>query len=266
MLEKENKTLWFGKLVEVMEKLRGPDGCPWDKKQTHKTLKTYLVEECAELLDAIDDDKNEDICEELGDVLMHVVLNAVIAGEKGHFDINEVAKLSAEKMIRRHPHVFSDVTVNGSEDVVDLWEKIKKQEKKCPHKINSLMDGMPRNFPALLRAEKIQKKAASVGFDWETPAQILEKIDEEVHELKEAFTSDKQENIDEEIGDLLFAVVNLVRFRKRASAEELLASANTKFIKRFKYIEQALSQKGKSLEEADIAEMEKLWQEAKKRV
>lgn len=261
--EKKSSTDWVKKLVEVVSVLRGPGGCPWDREQTHKTLKPYLIEECAELMDAVDDNDADSVCEELGDVLMHIIMNSRIASEKGHFDFNEVAKRCVEKMIRRHPHVFGEKKASTSGEVLDIWEDVKKQEKK-KHAV-SVMDGIPRHFPALLRATKVQKKAAKYGFDWNSEEQIIRKIEEELDELKKAHNDRDARAVDEEIGDLLFAVVNLCRFRKSVSAEELLASAVKKFQNRFRYIEEQLALKGKGLEQSSLKEMEKLWEKAKKK-
>ncbi len=247
-------------LVSVMKKLRSEKGCPWDREQTHSTLKKYLVEESAELMDAIDDDDKEGICEELGDLLMHIVFHSQIAAENGHFDFDDVARIITEKMVRRHPHVFSDRKAENSDDVVKLWDDIKKKEKSSR---NSLMDGVPRHLPSLLRAHEIQRKAAKVGFDWSNSQQILEKIDEEIAELKEAVRKGNESEINDEIGDLLFSVVNLARFRKAESAEDIMARTIQKFERRFRYIEEKLSGKGKSPEDSSIDEMEKLWKEAK---
>jgi tetrapyrrole methylase family protein/MazG family protein len=193
---------------------------------------------------------------------MHIVLHSEIADQNGQFDIYDVARVSSEKMIRRHPHVFGEESVNCAEEVVGLWEEIKKKEKKNKAP-SSLMDGIPCHFPALLQARAVQKKAAKCGFDWERQEQIVEKIEEELVELKHALESGDSEHVDEEIGDLLFAVVNLSRFRERATAEELLAAGVNKFKKRFSHIEKRLAESGKSFDDVTIDEMEELWREAK---
>ena len=252
---------WIRKLASVMRKLRGPDGCPWDREQTHKSLKKYLMEECAELLDAVDSGENEDIMEELGDILMHIVLHSTIAEERGVFDLDAVAKSVTEKMIRRHPHVFGTESVSSANEVVDLWEKVKKKEKEGREDL--IMNGIPCHMPALLQAEKVQKKAAKFGFDWENELQIIDKIEEELSELKDALASGDNEHVDEEIGDLLFAIANLSRFRNRASGEELLAASVKKFKNRFTHIEKSVKAAGRKLEESSIGEMEALWQDAK---
>ncbi|OGV59119.1 MAG: nucleoside triphosphate pyrophosphohydrolase [Lentisphaerae bacterium GWF2_52_8] len=264
MSEKSDKKEWLPKLLEVIAVLRSPEGCPWDREQTHSSLKQFLMEECAELMDAIDDDDAECICDELGDLLMHVVLHSRIAEEQGRFDFNEVARMSTEKMLRRHPHVFGDAKASCSGEVVKLWEEVKKEEKEGKgKKAESVMDGIPRQLSSLLHAEKIQRRAAKYGFDWSAPEQIVEKIEEELQELRQAMAEGRDEAVDEEIGDLLFAVVNLSRFRKGPSSEDQLTGTIRKFQKRFRHIERRLAENGRNLEEASIDEMEALWQEAK---
>ncbi len=253
---------WMDELLKVLTKLLSEQGCPWDCEQTHATLKKYLVEECAELLDSIDDNDDTGICEELGDILMHIVFHAKIAEKEGRFSFDDVTKVITEKMVRRHPHVFGEEKVQNVDEVLAIWNSVKAEEKG-DRGFTSILDGIPRHMPALLRARELQKKAAKVGFDWEQPEQVLEKIEEEVHELKTAFASGDEKHIEEEIGDLLFAIVNFSRFRKSIPAEELLAKANKKFIERFQYIEKELKKAGKLLEDASIDEMEKLWKEAK---
>lgn len=248
------------KLEEIMKKLRSPEGCPWDREQTHKSLKKCLMEECAELMDSIDAEDDHEMCEELGDVLMNVVLHSVMAEERGAFTFGDVVDGISEKMIRRHPHVFGEESVRNSTEVLGLWERVKKQEKADR---KSILDGIAYHCPALLQAEKIQKRVSKYGFDWSCEAQIVEKIQEELDELKAALASGDSEHADEELGDLLFAVANLSRFRKRSSGEELLAAANRKFATRFRYIETALAKRGKTLSDSSLPEMEALWEEAK---
>ena len=255
---------WIFTLLDTVATLRGPDGCPWDKEQTHATLKRFLIEECAELLDAIDEDDDEHIREELGDVLLHLVFHADIAAQEQRFTFDDVARAITEKLIRRHPHVFSDAKADNPAEVLEIWKGVKKKEKPPEHD-ESILDRIPRHMPALARADELQKRAAKVGFDWERPEQIIEKIEEELGELKEALRSGDDTKVDEEIGDLLFAAANLARFRKRASSEEILAKANAKFIRRFQYIEDKLRSQGESLENTTLEEMERLWNEAKQR-
>jgi tetrapyrrole methylase family protein/MazG family protein len=257
------KRPWIFELLDVIATLRSENGCPWDKEQTHISMKRFLVEECAELLDAIDDADDEHICEELGDVLLHIAFHARIAEEENRFNFDDVAKAITEKMIRRHPHVFADAQAANSAEVLEIWRGVKKKEKS-PTCDASILDRVPRHMPSLARADELQKRAAKVGFDWSAPEQIVDKIEEELAELKVAMASKDDASIDDEIGDLLFAVANLARFRKRDTSEEVLAQANAKFIRRFQYIERSIREKGGTLEEADINEMERLWNEAKK--
>jgi MazG family protein len=249
-------------LVEIIRCLRAPDGCPWDRKQTFESLKICMIEEVAEFLDAIDNEDHANLCEELGDLLMNITFHTVLAEENGLFNMHDVLKEIIDKMIRRHPHVFADVEVESVDDVMEVWEKAKAAEGKEAKK--SILDGIPRNLSSLLTAREVQKKAAKVGFDWEHQEQIIDKIDEEVTELKEAIHSGDDAHIDEEIGDLLFAVVNLSRFRKRNNAEYLLNNSVQKFRNRFSYIEKNLSKQNIKLENASIELMEKIWNDAKK--
>ncbi len=249
------------RLVEIMRKLRSPEGCPWDREQTHQSLKRCIMDECAELMDAIDDSDDAGMREELGDVLMNVVLQSVMAEERGAFTFEDVVREISEKMIRRHPHVFGDVAVKNATEVLSVWEKIKKEEKSDR---TSILDGIAFHCPALLQATKIQQKVAKYGFDWKTQEEILDKIQEELDEVREAMKDGDPVHIEEEIGDLLFATVNLPRFRKDPPAEELLAAANRKFTRRFQYVERKITESGRTLKDSDIEEMERLWQEAKK--
>ncbi len=250
------------KLVQIMRELRSEKGCPWDREQTYKSLKPFVIEECAELLDAVDNNDIDNIREELGDILLHVIFYSVIAEEKNDFSIQDVIDGISAKLIRRHPHVFADSKAENSRHVIEIWQEIKKKEKK--NLTQSRFDGIPKHFPALFRAEEVQKCAAKVGFDWENPQQIFTKIGEEVNELKNALAENNREKIEEEIGDLIFSAVNLSRFLKVRSAEELLASTTCKFIKRFKFIETKLIEKQSSPEKASLEEMDKYWNEAKK--
>ncbi|NOY75849.1 MAG: nucleoside triphosphate pyrophosphohydrolase [Kiritimatiellaeota bacterium] len=258
------KRPWIFKLLDVLTALRSENGCPWDKEQTHATIKRFLVEECAELLDAIDDGDDDHIREELGDVLLHIVFHAKIAEEENRFTFDDVARVITEKMIRRHPHVFADAQADNPDEVLEIWREIKKNEKPPEHS-ESILDRVPRSMPALARADELQKRAAKVGFDWSEPSQIIEKIEEELNELKSAVESGDDTSIDEEIGDILFAAANLARFRKRDTSEEILAKANGKFIRRFQHIERSILAKGETLENTSIEEMERLWNEAKKK-
>ena len=251
-------------LVQVMKKLRSPEGCPWDRAQTHRSLMPFIMDECGELLDAIDAEDDANFREELGDVLMHIVLHSVMAEERGAFTFGDVVDGITKKMIFRHPHVFGKEEVDSAAEVLDLWEKVKAQEKAhAPKPDASVLDGVPNHCPALLQAEKLQKKAAKVGFDWAEEEQILDKIGEEYRELCEAMRSGDQDHIDEELGDLLFAAANLSRFRKRDSAELLLARASAKFRRRFQSLEKRLAEDGKKPEECSLEELDHLWDQVK---
>ncbi|MBO4304387.1 MAG: nucleoside triphosphate pyrophosphohydrolase [Lentisphaeria bacterium] len=255
------------KLVQVMKKLRAPDGCPWDREQTHESLMPFLLEECGEFLDALAAKDDENMREELGDVLMQVVLHSVIAEERGKFTFRDVVEDETRKMIYRHPHVFSNAHVSDASEVLVQWEKLKEKEANHEKK-HSLLDGIPAHAPALLQAEKIQKRAAKTGFDWKKQEEILEKIHEEYLELKEAMSAsdgseEAETRIDGELGDLLFACANLSRFRKRRSGELLLAASSAKFRKRFQFVEEKLASSGRKFEECTAEELDELWEEAK---
>ena len=256
------KINWVNKLVEVMKELRGPDGCPWDKAQTFESLRPCIIEECAELVDSISDSDTEGIKEELGDVLMNVVLHAQIADEQGLFNLHDVAEGICEKMIRRHPHVFGDKLVDSIDAVSEVWEEIKSQEK--PDRFESVIDGVPRSLPPLIKAIQVQKKAAKVGFEWGKQEEVLDKIEEELDEVRDAIEHGDEAHIDEEIGDLLFAVACLTRFRKGKTADVLLNEATKKFTNRFKYMESHLREDHSSFSDMTQIEMKKLWAEAKK--
>lgn len=250
--------------IAVMKKLRAPDGCPWDRKQTHHSLMPFLMDECGELLDAIAAEDDENFREELGDVLMHIVLHANMAEERGAFTFEEVVKGITAKMISRHPHVFGAEAVTTAEEVVGLWERVKAKEKNhAPDPDKSILDGVANHCPALLQAEKVQKKAAKVGFDWTEQTQIVDKIAEECNELREAVQNGDEEHIDEELGDLLFAAANLSRFRKRDSAELLLARATAKFKRRFAQIEQKIKAEGRTPGDYTPEQLNILWNEVK---
>ena len=251
-------------LVQVMKKLRSPEGCPWDRAQTHKSLMPFIMDECGELLDAIEAEDDANFKEELGDVLMHIVLHSVMAEERGAFTFDDVIDGITAKMISRHPHVFGQEAVASASEVVDLWEKVKAKEKNhAPKPDASQLDGVANHCPALLQAEKVQKKAAKVGFDWTEQTQILDKIGEEYQELRQAMQSGSDARIDEELGDLLFAAANLSRFRRRDSAELLLARATAKFRKRFRRMEQLLAADGKKMQDCSPEEMDSLWNQVK---
>ncbi|MBP1932473.1 nucleoside triphosphate pyrophosphohydrolase [Ammoniphilus resinae] len=251
----------FTTLRDIIAILRGPEGCPWDKEQTHQSIRKNLIEETYEVAEAIDLEEPDALCEELGDLLMQVMLHGQIAEDEGDFNVEDIIQVLNEKLIRRHPHVFGEREAETSQEVVKNWEEIKAQEKRDkgidPTK-QSLLSGVPKDLPALMTAYKLSKKAAKVGFDWDQLQDVYAKIEEELSEVKEAKGS---EEIKEELGDLLFAVANLARFLK-IDAEEALALTNLKFKRRFHFIEEHLQ---KPLEEATLDEMEWLWQEAKKK-
>jgi tetrapyrrole methylase family protein/MazG family protein len=251
----------FSTLREIIRILRSPNGCPWDRQQTHKSLRKYIIEETYEVLEAIDEEDQEALCEELGDVLLQILLHSQIAEDEGDFTLTDVIEGIGEKMVRRHPHVFKSSTVGSVEDVLTNWQEIKKQEKlkKGKPKPTSILADIPKPLPALMKAVKLQKKAAQVGFDWHKIEDIYAKVEEEISEMKEA-TDDERVN---EIGDVLFAVVNVARFLK-IDPEEALSRTNVKFKQRFGYIERQLQETNRTFQDTTIDEMEQWWQESKK--
>lgn len=251
----------FYDLVNIMERLRGENGCPWDKEQTHESLKRYLVEECYEVLEAIDQEDEEEITEELGDVLLQVVFHSVIAEEEGYFTIRDVIEGICNKMIQRHPHVFGDRTAETSDQVLKNWEDIKKEEQGMTT-LTEEMQHIAKNLPALMRAEKVQNKARKVGFDWDRVEEAFDKVLEEFKELKEVYNGESKARILEELGDLLFSVVNVSRFLQ-VNPEEALNNTTKKFIDRFKFIEEAAAEKGLKLENMTLDQMDELWNKAK---
>ncbi len=258
----------FERLHEIIAKLRSPEGCPWDREQTHKSLRKYFIEETYEALETIDNDDMDALRDELGDVLLQIMLHAQIEEEAGTFDIYDVVAGLAAKMVRRHPHVFGDVRVGGVDDVLATWQDVKAKEREAAGDSapTSALDGIPSGLPSLMRAVAVQKKAAKVGFDWSEPASIADKIEEELREFQEALAGagdDRAERLLDEMGDLLFAVVNLARYLK-IDPEEALSATSRKFTKRFQYIEEQLRLSGKSFDQTDINEMERYWQDAKR--
>jgi MazG family protein len=258
----------FDELISVMARLRAPGGCPWDREQTYASLAQYLLEECYETFEAIQEadqtGNTANLTEELGDVLLQVVFHSTIAAERGDFTIDEVVQSVTEKLILRHPHVFGEKELQTAQDVLNNWDELKRAQQKASGKIEkpkeSILDEVPVHFPALLEGQKLTKKAAKVKFDWENTDQIFEKLNEETDELKSAIA--KNENVEEEIGDLLFVVLNLAR-KLEVDAETALKKTNRKFRQRFKFIEDELKKDGKTLEESNLAEMDNLWNEAK---
>jgi len=248
----------FERLVGIMARLRAPGGCPWDREQNFDTIKPYLLEEAYEVFDAIDQRDWPGLAEELGDLMLQAVFFAQMASEEGKFRIDDSLDAISEKLIRRHPHVFSDGTASTSDEVLRRWDEIKLDEKKAkgqPQK--GRLDSVPRNLPALVEAQQISSKAAAVGFDWEHPGQVLEKLDEELHELAAARNNGTPAEVEGEIGDLLFVLVNLAR-KLKTDPEQALRKTNAKFRKRFAHVE-----KHAALPGATLTEMEALWQEAK---
>ena len=258
----ENKLeISLNDLVGIMKKLLDPGGCPWDREQNHKTLKPYMIEEAYEVCEAIDKNNLDELKEELGDVLLQVVFHSELAGREGHFDISDVIKGICDKLISRHPHVFSTVIVNSSQEVLANWEEIKRKEKK--KRKTSILDGVPQNMPALAIACRIQERASNVGFDWEKIEDVWEKVEEELREFSEAKKKGDQEKIEEEFGDLLFALVNLSRFQN-INPEQALRKTIRKFEERFRYIEQKAEEQGRSLKDMSLSEMDAYWNEVKK--
>jgi MazG family protein len=251
----------FARLVEIMTRLRAPGGCPWDREQTFETIKPYLLEETYEVLDAIDARDWDGLADELGDLLLQVVFFSQMAKEAGHFDVTDPIEAINSKLIRRHPHVFADGDAKTSDEVLRKWDEIKATEKK--ERPKGLLASVPRSLPALIEASKIAGKAAGAGFDWTNVDEVLEKLREELVELDGARQAGSQEALQDEIGDLLFVIVNIARFLK-VDPEQALRGTNSKFRRRFAHVEQGLEAEGKSPKEASIEEMERLWQEAKR--
>ena len=248
--------------IKTIARLRAPDGCPWDKEQTHKSLKRYLIEETYEAIDAIDKDDPTALKEELGDVLLQIVLHAQIANENKHFSFDEIVESINKKMISRHPHVFSNVKVKNSDEVMVNWEKIKKEEK--PHS-NNLFDNIPNSLPALLKGLKVSKKVAKLGFEWQDEAELWNKFKSEANELNEACKSTDKAKQADELGDLLFMLVNISRWY-RLDPEETLNKGIEKFIKRFNKIQEHIKKgnKNKTLEQLSTFELNELWEKVKK--
>jgi tetrapyrrole methylase family protein/MazG family protein len=251
----------FQALAEVMDRLRGEDGCPWDKKQTFETLKTFLIEEVYEVLEAIDKGTPEGLKEELGDLLMHIFFLAQISKEMGQFDIYGVAGSAVAKMINRHPHVFGKGKASTPEEVEVNWSELKRREKG-KSKATSLLDGVPLHLPALLKAYRLTQKASRVGFDWKHLDDLFEKIQEELREFGEVIRDGDRKRKEAEFGDLLFTLANVGRFIG-VNPEEALRQSISKFVTRFQYVEKVLSKRKKSLKDASLEEMDRIWEEAK---
>ncbi len=256
MNSRENQLKAFDRLLTIMDELR--EQCPWDKKQTMETLRHLTIEETYELGDAILDKDLEEVKKELGDVLLHIVFYAKIGSETKDFDIADVCNSICDKLVHRHPHIYSDVVVENEEDVKRNWENLKLKEGK-----NSVLEGVPKSLPALVKANRIQDKVAGVGFDWEKPEQVWEKVEEELKEFQEEVKAEDQEAMESEFGDVLFSMINYARFLN-INPENALERTNKKFIKRFQYLEEKAKALNKNLKDMTLAEMDVFWEEAKK--
>lgn len=256
MNTKEQKLQAFSRLLDIMDDLR--EKCPWDKKQTFESLRYLTIEETYELGDAILEKDMQEIKKELGDILLHIVFYSKIGSETGDFDIADVTNGICEKLIHRHPHIYGDVKVENEEEVKHNWEKLKLKDGR-----KSVLEGVPNSLPAMVKANRIQEKVKAVGFDWEEPQQVWEKVQEELGELQNEVKNGNQEKINQEFGDVLFSMINYARFLN-VNPEDALEQTNKKFIKRFKYLEEKSNEIGKSLSEMTLAEMDVYWNEAKK--
>ncbi|MCC7117064.1 MAG: nucleoside triphosphate pyrophosphohydrolase [Anaerolineales bacterium] len=250
----------FESFAEIVAHLRAPNGCPWDREQTHQTLRAHLLGEAYEVLAALDENDVDSMREEFGDLLLQIVLNSQIASETGEFNLTQVIQRINEKLIRRHPHVFGETKVAGAGEVLQNWEKLKEQERSEKQVKKGILDGVPAALPALNQAQEYQDRAARIGFDWPQIDGVLEKVKEEMLEIEKAETDFETAS---EIGDLFFVLVNFARWKK-VDAESVLRAANLKFKKRFAFIERGAQQKGKNLSEMNLAEMDALWNEAKR--
>ncbi len=251
----------FDEIVRIMARLRGPEGCPWDKEQTRESLKPFLVEETYEVLEAIDEASPPKIKEELGDLLFQVVFHSRIAEERGEFDIEEVLENISSKMIRRHPHVFGEKSLKTSDEVLADWELIKKKEKGNAER-KSILEGVPKELPALIRAHRLQERAARVGFDWRKAEDVVGKLDEEMREFKETLEGRDPARMEDELGDIFFVLVNISRFIG-VNPEDALRKTISKFIARFQFIEEAAKNMGRELSDMSLDEMDALWDKAK---
>lgn len=251
----------FQELVNIMSALRGEKGCPWDREQTRESLKPFIVEESYEVLEAIDDGNPEAIREELGDLLFQIIFHCQIAKERGEFDIADVIEKIGTKMITRHPHVFGNADYRTPAEVLVQWEEQKRREGK---QRDSLLDGVPRTMPSLLRAHRLQDRASRVGFDWKRVEDVLQKLDEELREFRSALAGKSQGEIEEELGDVFFVLVNISRF-VGVNPEDALRKTISKFISRFRYIEMAAAEQGQALGDMTLEEMDALWETAKRR-
>ncbi|TDJ51588.1 MAG: nucleoside triphosphate pyrophosphohydrolase [Nitrospina sp.] len=253
----------FGKLSAIVDRLMGDNGCPWDRVQTRESLKPYLVEETYEVLEALDSNDPEKIKDELGDLMYQILFHSKISELQDEFSIRDVVDNLSEKMVRRHPHIFEAGELHTPDQVLDQWETIKKKEKASQHH-KSVLDGVPNHLPALAYAQKLTRKAAKHGFDWDRITDVFAKLDEEIAEFKSAVLQGQEEEIAGELGDILFVLVNVARHQK-IDAEEALRRTNNKFVKRFQHIERAVEKTGKTLKETPLADLERHWQDAKKK-
>ena len=244
---------------EIVARLRAPGGCPWDREQTHESLRAALIEECYETIEAIEKADDANLREELGDLLLHVVMHAQMGEERKAFNFEDVVEAVCDKLIRRHPHVFGSAQATESAQVARIWESIKRDEKGAG---SSVMDGLPATFPALLLAHEVQKRAARVGFDWDDASQVLDKVEEEIEELREAIPGEERLKIEEELGDLFFSVVNVAR-KLGVDSEMALAAATRKFIRRFRALEAQIVAHGTKLEQTSTQDMNALWERNK---
>jgi len=260
-LARDDEGVLFKRLVEIMARLRSEDGCPWDREQTTQSLKPYLVEEAYEVLDSIEEGQPDKLAEELGDLLFQILFHAQICREEGRFGIRDILEKVTDKMIRRHPHVFGSARAADAQEVLVHWESVKNEEKGGELS-RSILSGVPRQLPALLKAQRLQTKASRAGFDWAKPGEVIAVVARELRELRESMRCGDASGIKEEIGDLLFSVVNLARLLG-VDPEEALQGANRKFVRRFQYIERLAREKGKPLEGMTLKEMDALWDEAK---
>lgn len=255
----------FQKLVDIMARLRAPGGCPWDREQTFDTIKPYLLEETYEVMDAIDQRDWKELAGELGDLMLQAVFFSQMASEEKLFRIDDALDAINEKLIRRHPHVFGERTAETEGDVRKIWSEVKAEEKKSKGEApGSILAGIPRSVPALVEAQQVASRAAGAGFDWEDVEQVIAKLHEELEELQQARRNESQDQLEDELGDMLFVLVNIARFVK-VDPEQALRRTNAKFRRRFAYVEAKLAERGTPLAESNIEEMESLWQEAKRK-
>lgn len=250
----------FARLVKIMARLRGPRGCPWDREQSHDSLKPYLLEETYEVLETLEAGDPQALKEELGDLLLQIVFHAEIAAEAEEFTIDDVVQGLTDKLVRRHPHVFGNLKVRDASEVVQNWSRIKAREKE---EKSSILAGVPKSAPALIQAQRLGEKASRVGFDWPSPQEVLEKVREELDELKQTLTCENSARQEEELGDLLFALTSFARLLD-LNAEMALRKATKRFTDRFRYIEEQVAASGKDIHHVSLGDLEALWQEAKK--